>query len=92
MSDIYLDSDVSIPTIDHWETHWIDAAIDKATEGGKYPHRASSTSILMRCDTIHRICELARYAVRMKRASGKKANAVAAEKLRQIADQLESYD
>ena len=88
MPTIDRESGISIETVKKWCEHWMQQEADRATEGGKYPHRAGGTVTAMRCDSIQQICELAIYAIRVKRSVGKKANAVAAEELRQLADEL----
>lgn len=84
MSDpilIILDDDVTIECIESWNQYWVDQACEA---------RPNATTTAMRCDTINRICELAKQAVRMKKGSKNKSRAVAAEMLRQMADKLDS--
>lgn len=49
-----------------------------------------ATTTAMRCHSINCLCDLALEAIRMKRGNKKKAYAVAAEKLRQIAESLDA--
>jgi hypothetical protein len=83
-------NNMTIETIERWRAYLLNEATDKATDGGRLPHRTSGMSLANTRNGINDLCYLAIFAVRVKQSSGNEANAVAAEKLRAIADELSS--
>ena len=79
---------MTVENINEWRKDVFEKYEYETTEGGKFPHRTGSTVHAMNLDALSIIFDLAIHAVRVENRTGKRAEALAAEKIRMLADSM----
>ena len=85
---IELDDTFTEKAIDDWKKSIIEAYTDSVTENGNFPHRSGQTHMAHVRMGVHKLCELAKYAVRVKRRHGKIVDRMVAERLVELAEKI----